>query len=203
MDYNNLLDLVKNRRTIRRFKSDPIPDEYMDMIIEAARWAPSGYNLQPWEFVMIKDKSLRDSILQWIHDYHKLIMKTEKAREEWQQVPSHPARDLEMDFRNAPVFILLLGDTPTQIGLPTSMRYDAERRQTIYTSSLANAYLYMSLAVAEGEKFLRDRKKMVHHDYCGKEDFHTDEEVNDFIKKTRIWTITQHRRGIDKGITGE
>ena len=42
MDYASFLDLVKNRRTIRRFKPDSIPDDYIDKIIEAARWAPSG-----------------------------------------------------------------------------------------------------------------------------------------------------------------
>lgn len=247
MDYDSFLALVKKRRTIRRFKSDPVPDEYVNKIIEAARWAPSGYNLQPWEFVVVKDKKLKDTIVQWVHEYHKLIMKTESAREPWQRVPRHPSRDPEMDYRNAPVFILLLGDTRTQVGLPTAMRYDAERKQTIYISSLANAYLYMSLAattlglanewvssvavaythcmvkdllgiptelevydmMALGypankprPKLMRDKVKMIHHDYCGEEDFRTDEEVNDFIRRTRVWVTVNHRRGVDKSMLG-
>ena len=146
MDYNSFLQLVKSRRTIRRFKSDPVPDELIGKVIEAGRWAPSGFNMQPWEFVVIKDKKLKDSIVQWIHDYHRLIMKTETARESWQRVPHRPSHDPEMDYKNAPVSILILGATRTHKGLPTAMRYDAERLRTIYTSSLANAYLYMSLA---------------------------------------------------------
>ena len=248
MDYAGFLDLVKNRRTIRRFKPDPVPDEDVDKIIEAARWAPSGYNMQPWEFVIIKDKRLKDAIVGWVHDYHKLIMKTESAREPWQRVPRRPSIDPEKDYRVAPVFILLLGDTRTLKGLPTAMRYDAERRQTIHTSSLANAYLYMNLAAttlglatewvssvataypqclvkdllgipAELEiydmmalgypayrltsrKLMRDKARMVHHDYCGPEDFRTDEEVNDFIKRARTWTTANHRRGVDKKMVG-
>ena len=66
MDYDSFLELVKARRTIRRFKPDPIPDEYVDKIIEAARWAPSGFNMQPWEFVVIRDKKLKDTIVQWV-----------------------------------------------------------------------------------------------------------------------------------------
>ncbi len=54
MNYENLLELVKERRSIRKFKPDPIPDEYVDKIIEAARWAPSGGNSPPWEFIVIK-----------------------------------------------------------------------------------------------------------------------------------------------------
>ena len=47
MDYDNLLDFVKKRRSKRRFKPDPIPDERIEQIIEVARWAPSGFNMQP------------------------------------------------------------------------------------------------------------------------------------------------------------
>ena len=45
MDYESFLELVKKRRSIRRFKPDPVPNEYVGKIIEAARWAPSGFNL--------------------------------------------------------------------------------------------------------------------------------------------------------------
>lgn len=54
MKYDDLIELFKDRRSIPKFKSDPIPDEYVDKIIEAARFAPSGFNTQPWEFVLIK-----------------------------------------------------------------------------------------------------------------------------------------------------
>jgi nitroreductase len=248
MDYINFLDLVKNRRTIRRFKTAPIPDDYVEKIIEAARWAPSGFNMQPWEFVVIKDKTLKDSIVQWVREYQKLTIKAESTREPWQRVPHLPSKDPEMDFRAAPVFILVLGDTRTLKGLPISMRYDAERRQAIYISSLASAYLYMSLAATTlglanewvssvavayahcmtkdllgippeleiydmmalgypaykltSRKLMRDREKMIHHDYCGVDDFRTDAEVNDYIKRARVWTTANHRRGVDKKMLG-
>jgi nitroreductase len=54
MDYETVLELVKKRRSIRRFKTDPIPDDYIDKIIEVARQAPSGFNTQPWEFVVVR-----------------------------------------------------------------------------------------------------------------------------------------------------
>jgi hypothetical protein len=47
-------------------------------------------------------------------------------------------------------------------------------------------------------KLLRPEKKMVHVDYCGKDDFRTSEEVESFARKTWIWTTANHRRGIDK-----
>jgi len=62
MDYDSFLELIKARRSIRQFKTDPIPDEYVDMIIEAARWAPSGANTQPWEFVIISNRNIIDKL---------------------------------------------------------------------------------------------------------------------------------------------
>ena len=57
MEYASLLSLVQQRRSIHRFKPDPIPDEYIEKILEVARWAPSGLNMQPWEFIVVKSRS--------------------------------------------------------------------------------------------------------------------------------------------------
>jgi len=242
MDYDSFLELVKRRRTIRRYKSDPVPDEYIDKIIEAARWAPSGYNSQPWEFVVVKDKKLKDTMVEIIRAYSEQSSKMETAREPWQRQKPRPWRDVEMDYRNAPVFILLFGDTRTQVGLPMAVRFDNDRRRSIFNSSLAGAFLHMLLAatslglasqwvsqVAEPyahcmlkdllgipeklevydmmalgyaayeprPKLMRDKEKMVHYGYCGEADFRTDEEVRDFVIKTRTWAAAAHERGAD------
>jgi len=54
MDIDGLLEIIKKRRHNGRVKADPIPDESLKKIIEAASWAPSGNNAQPWEFVVVK-----------------------------------------------------------------------------------------------------------------------------------------------------
>ncbi len=243
MDYDGFLELVQKRRSIRRFKSDPIPDEYVDKIIEAARWAPAGYNSQPWEFVVVKDKKLKDSIVEWCDVYRGLGPPMEATREPWQRQESHPWRDKEMDHRNAPVFIILFGDTRTQVGLPMQVRFDNNTLQSVFNSTLANAFLYMHLAAttlglasqwvsqvaspqahclikdllgipgqfqaydmmavgypayeSRSKKFMRDTEKMVHHDYCGEADFRTQEEINDFVVRTRAWVNAAHERGVD------
>jgi nitroreductase len=48
MNIEQFLELAKKRRSIRRFKPDPVPDEIIQKILEAARWAMSGANGQPW-----------------------------------------------------------------------------------------------------------------------------------------------------------
>ena len=48
-----MLHHIKERRTVRKFKSEPIPQKVLDEIFEAAMWAPSHANVQPWEFVEV------------------------------------------------------------------------------------------------------------------------------------------------------
>jgi nitroreductase len=49
----NILDHLKQRRTVRQFKPDALPRETLDAVFEAAMWAPSHGNAQPWEFVVV------------------------------------------------------------------------------------------------------------------------------------------------------
>jgi len=58
----SLLELMKTRRSIRRFKTETVPKEYIDMILEAARWAPSAGNRQPWRFIIVKEANVRRKI---------------------------------------------------------------------------------------------------------------------------------------------
>ncbi len=48
-----ILGHLKSRRTVRKFKSDPIPQQTLGTLFEAAMWAPSHANVQPWEFVVV------------------------------------------------------------------------------------------------------------------------------------------------------
>jgi nitroreductase len=56
MDFD---EAVKARRSIRRFKPDALPQEYINALLEAARLAPSGLNTQPWRFAVVKDPATR------------------------------------------------------------------------------------------------------------------------------------------------
>jgi len=55
----DLLHLIKERRSIRRFKPDPVPQESLDAILEAVRWTPSWTNSQCWEVILVKDASVK------------------------------------------------------------------------------------------------------------------------------------------------
>ncbi|AGL01740.1 nitroreductase family protein [Desulfoscipio gibsoniae] len=59
-----LIEVIRKRRSIRKYKPDPVPDEYIRKIMEAARLAPSGTNLQPWRFVVVKSAEKRRELAQ-------------------------------------------------------------------------------------------------------------------------------------------
>jgi nitroreductase len=58
----DILDVLTSRKSIRRYKPDPIPDEMLDKILEAARWAPTGENYQPWRLIVIRDPETKKKI---------------------------------------------------------------------------------------------------------------------------------------------
>jgi len=60
----SLLTLLKTRRSIRRYKPDPVPDEMVEQLLEAGRWAPSASNRQPWEFIVVRDEAIRQQVAQ-------------------------------------------------------------------------------------------------------------------------------------------
>jgi nitroreductase len=71
MAARNLLtkDAIEKRRSIRKFKSDPVPDEHITALIEAARLAPSGSNTQPWRFKIVSDDETKAKLV--VAAYHQ------------------------------------------------------------------------------------------------------------------------------------
>lgn len=55
---DDILEIIKSRRSIRNYKKEKIKDEDILKILEAGRWAPSASNNQPWRFIVVKDQEL-------------------------------------------------------------------------------------------------------------------------------------------------
>lgn len=58
----NLLEVIKTRRSIRRYKSLNVPDDVINQLIDAARYAPSADDVQPWEFIIVKDGRIKEQL---------------------------------------------------------------------------------------------------------------------------------------------
>jgi len=60
----DLIETIKTRRSIRRFKSTKVSDRLIDSLIDSARHAPSAGDTQPWEFVVVKDKGVKERLAE-------------------------------------------------------------------------------------------------------------------------------------------
>jgi nitroreductase len=57
-----LLNFLISRRSIRKFRPDPVPDELILKILDVARYAPSARNSQPWVFIVVKDPEIKKKL---------------------------------------------------------------------------------------------------------------------------------------------
>ena len=58
----DLMDVIKGRRSIRKYKSDPVPEEVLQIVMEAVRWAPSWANSQCCELIVVKDPKVKSDL---------------------------------------------------------------------------------------------------------------------------------------------
>jgi nitroreductase len=74
-DADQLLTLMKARRSIRQYQDRDVPEEAIQQILEAGRWAPSASNRQPWHFIVIRQPEIRQAVaehaayyfIRWAH----------------------------------------------------------------------------------------------------------------------------------------
>jgi nitroreductase len=135
-----LLGLIRRRFSHRGgFRRDrDVPEEAIRFILEAARWAPSAGNAQPWEFIVIREPETRDRIAELFKAQLREKIEIERALRGTAAVGGSVA------FRHAPVFIIVLGDPRLNICYP--LRTREERSESHLYSSLANATLQLMLA---------------------------------------------------------
>lgn len=58
----SVLEAIQKRQSIRKYKKEPIPENILRRVLEAARLAPSGKNLQPWKFILVRDEALKKKL---------------------------------------------------------------------------------------------------------------------------------------------
>jgi nitroreductase len=58
----DVLEAIKTRRSVRTFKKAPVPEELVEKVLEAGRWAPSSKNRQPWKFIVLRSSEVRKKL---------------------------------------------------------------------------------------------------------------------------------------------
>ena len=142
----DLHHFLRTRRSIRRFKPDPVPGSVIQNILTTATFAPSAHNRQPWRFVVVTDPSVK----QYLADAMALDFERDLLRDGLppEKIQSQITRSKDR-ITSAPVAILLCLDMSEMDVYPDEKRQHAER--TMAVQSVAAAGLQLLLAAhAEG-----------------------------------------------------
>ncbi len=153
---------LRSRRSIRRFKTEPVPEDLLHRLLETAIHAPSAHNLQPWRFVLVQNATARERLGRALTDKMRADMEAKGALETdiaarverslyGQTCPQSATADIaarvERSLRRlseAPVVLLFCRDT-------AAVRDDTPEEHHMGVQSVANAATYLLLAAhAEG-----------------------------------------------------
>jgi len=137
VDTENLLDIIRHRRSVRVYKTGKVTNQQLETILEAARWAPSGANTQPWEFIVTRDRKKMKQVRE---------IYSQEWRDRKKEDPVH-YKGLKKDYvGDVSVLVLVCGEARTkQVYLTTRQPADREK---LFQASIANSVQQAMLAAA-------------------------------------------------------
>jgi coenzyme F420-0:L-glutamate ligase / coenzyme F420-1:gamma-L-glutamate ligase len=137
---------LQTRRSIRRFKTDPVPEAVIQNILATATFAPSAHNRQPWRFAVLTTQSVKENLANAMAADFERDLRLDGVPLERIEVQVRHSKDRIL---SAPLAILLCLDMSEMDSYPDGNRSEAERTMAI--QSVAAAGLQLLLAVhAEG-----------------------------------------------------
>jgi nitroreductase len=102
---------IERRRTVREFSDEPIPDGVIDECLRTAGTAPSGANLQPWQFVVVTDAAIKAKIRVAAEEEERDFYE-HRAPKEWLDALAALGTDANKPFlETAPCLIAIFGET--------------------------------------------------------------------------------------------
>jgi len=111
---NNVIDNIKNRRSIRKYIDKAVSQKNIKQLIEAGRYAPSSHNSQPWRFVVVSDKKkiqgLSSDIKRWYKRlliFGPLLSLNSSLRKLAESVKKRVESDKDLLFYDAPLVVLV------------------------------------------------------------------------------------------------
>lgn len=121
---------IRDRRSIRRYRSDAVDDEKLQAILQAGRWAPSASNRQPWHFIVIRNKEMREKLAE-IHNYGRFM-------------------------RESPIVIVVLGDPKKHPKYHLADPHQAVQNMLLAAHSQDLATCWMGVRDTELEPMFRE-----------------------------------------------
>lgn len=146
MNPSGLFDIIHSRRSVRRYQDRPVARTVLRNLLEAANWAPSAHNRQPWRFVVIVDPARKESLARVMGGRFSSDLAANGV------APEQIKRQLDRSYRricHAPAVIVLCLSMINMDKYPDENRRTAERVIAIQSVALAAQNLLLA-AHAEG-----------------------------------------------------
>jgi F420 biosynthesis protein FbiB-like protein len=137
----NSIELFETRRSVRRFRSDPVPQLVLEQVLEAATLAPSAHNCQPWRFAILVGQEAKEDLAQamgadFLRDLTGDGIDLQEAQ---RQVERSRQRIL-----GAPVAVVLCLDRSTEDIYPDQRRQQASHLMMTQSVAIAGGYLLLA-----------------------------------------------------------
>jgi len=147
MDLQDLEKLIKERRSIRNWKKDEVPDGLLKKAVELATWAPNGGNYQGWRFVIVKNREVIEKMAKALQSVIDKMASWPEAKS-WEEDIQRYQKNASF-FRNAPVCMgVFTGEYQSVMDKVLSAResFDPEAKEILGFRRLAPTALQSTAA---------------------------------------------------------
>jgi len=120
MASHDLYDVMSTLRAVRRLRPDPIPADVLDRVLQAACWAPTGGNMQPWRIIVVRSPEHKQALADVYAPEWRTYTDFSRRRAERQQMPDADKAKFERTLAagdyladhltEAPVILLFIAD---------------------------------------------------------------------------------------------
>lgn len=140
------VSLLRERRSVRRFRPDPVPRDTLNDILETAAWAPSAHNRQPWRFAALTSMAAKSTLAQALGEAFERDLAADGLPAD--EVATRVNRSRQR-ITQAPVCVLLCLDPTVGDVYPDETRQEAEYLMGVQSVALAGGQLLLA-AHAQG-----------------------------------------------------
>jgi len=147
---NPVLENIKTRRSVRSYKPDPVPREFIEKVLEAGNYAPTGSNRQNWRFVVVTDADMRGKLFETAYaNWKRFFEGIRKNNPEHFETVKHYGEMKDPVYYEAPCVVFVIGASPLDCAMVTENMMLAA-----HSLGLGNCYLYFGAQVLDNPEIV-------------------------------------------------
>jgi coenzyme F420-0:L-glutamate ligase / coenzyme F420-1:gamma-L-glutamate ligase len=141
LDNVSLFENILQRRSLRRYKSDPVPREIIERLLTAAIWSPSAHNRQPWRFAVIQESTQKEMLARAMGARLRRDLESDNVPEE--VIVADVSRSYDR-IASAPVLIMICLSMVDMDVYPEERRNTLEYQMAVQSTAMAGQNLLLA-----------------------------------------------------------